>query len=82
MPTIQNTGELTGDPLPELYGKTPINGTRIPIRYSWVAWALARQEGSGVEILLEKLVWPALAADANFRNMCLLGTFRTCVKTS
>ena len=35
-----------------------------------------------MEILLKKLVWPALAAEANFRNNCLLGTFRTCVETS
>ena len=34
--TIQSTGELTGDPVPALYGKTLLNGTRIPIRYSWV----------------------------------------------
>ena len=27
-----------------------------------------------MEILLKKLVWPALAAEANFRNICLLGT--------
>ena len=35
-----------------------------------------------MEILLKKLVWPALAAEANFRNICMLGTFRTCVETS
>ena len=35
-----------------------------------------------MEILLKKLVWPALAAEANFRNICLLGTSRTCVETS
>ena len=35
-----------------------------------------------MEILLKKLVWPALVAEANFRNTCLLGTFRTCVETS
>ena len=34
--TIQSTGELTGDPVPALYGKTLLNGTRTPIRYSWV----------------------------------------------
>ena len=28
------------------------------------------------------MVWPALAAEANFPNICLLGTFRTCVETS
>ena len=39
------------------------------------------QEGSGVEILLKKLVWPALAAEANFRNICLLSTSRTCVES-
>ena len=45
-------------------------------------WALDSQEGSGVEIVLKKLVWPGLAAEANFRNICLLGTSRTCVETS
>ena len=35
-----------------------------------------------MEILLKKLVWPALAAEANFRNICLLGTFRTCVRNN
>ena len=35
-----------------------------------------------MEILLKKLVWPALAAEANFRNICLLSTSRTCVETS
>ena len=43
---------------------------------------LAMQEGSVVEILLKKLLWPGLAAEANFRNICLLGTSRTCVETS
>ena len=46
------------------------------------AWALDSQEGSGVEILLKNLVWPALTADANFRNICLLSTSRTCLETS
>ena len=78
--TIQSTGELTGDPVPALYGKTLLNGTRIPIRYFWVG---PGQLGAvWVEILLKKLVWPGLAAEANFRNICLLGTFRTCVETS
>ena len=45
-------------------------------------WALANEEVSGVEILLKKLAWPALAAEANFRNICLRGTFRTRVETS
>ena len=31
----------------------------------------ASQEGSGLEILLKKWVWPALAAEANFLNICL-----------
>ena len=31
-----STGELTCDPVPALYGKTLLNGTRTPIRYSWV----------------------------------------------
>ena len=35
-----------------------------------------------MEILLKKLFWPALAAEANFPNICLLGTFRTCVETT
>ena len=35
-----------------------------------------------MEILLKKLVWPGLAAKVNFRNICLLNTFRTSVKTS
>ena len=35
-----------------------------------------------MKILLKKLVWPALAAEANFLNICLLGTFRTGVETS
>ena len=29
-------------------------------------------------ILLKKLVWPALAAEANFRNICLLGVPHMC----
>ena len=45
-------------------------------------WAMGSQEGSGVEILLKKLVWPALAAEANYRIICLLSTSRTCVETS
>ena len=35
-----------------------------------------------MEIQLKNLVWPGLAAEANFRNICLLGTSRTCVETS
>ena len=27
-----------------------------------------------MEILLKKLVWPGLAVEANFLNICLLGT--------
>ena len=45
-------------------------------------WALGSQEGSGVEILLKKLVWLASAAEANFRNICPLSTSRACVETS
>ena len=35
-----------------------------------------------MEILMKNLIWPALAAEANFRNICLLLTFRKCVETS
>ena len=31
---------------------------------------------------MKKLVWLALAAEANFHNICLLSTSRTCVETS
>ena len=31
-----------------------------------------------MEILLKKHTWPALAAEANFRNICLLGKFHMC----
>ena len=35
-PQKQSTGELTGDPVPALCGRTLLKGTRIAIRYSWV----------------------------------------------
>ena len=35
-----------------------------------------------MKILFKKLVWPGLAAEAKFGNICLLGTSRTCVETS
>ena len=34
--TIQSTSQLTSDPIPALYVKNLLNGTRIPIRYSWM----------------------------------------------
>ena len=78
--TIESTGELTGDPIPALYGKTLLKGTRIPIRHSWVGPGQPRGVWGGNPI--EKQVFPALAAEANFRNICLLSTSRTCVETS
>ena len=38
---------------------------------------MVSKEGSGVESLLEQLVWPAVVAEANFRNICMLSTYRT-----
>ena len=32
-----------------------------------------------MEILLKKLIWLGLAAEAIFRNICLLSTSRPCV---
>ena len=63
--TIQSTGELTGDPVPALYIKTLINGTRIPILYSWVGPSKKGGVWGGNPIEM------GLAAEDNFPNICL-----------